>query len=295
MLTLISKAVGYALRTVVFDDESSAPNNIDHIQTFSATDYRKLRDPEQIDVLLTDIVDQKEKNADSHTIFFTGKITQLFCGHGLVDGSVYFSSDTVVGEKPPRIGDLVSVVARQQHKDGGWHAETVTIVDSSWEDEKVQEAVITGEVGQVSRFDEGKGIINKNILFTIDNCQEGFQPYVGDWVAVELEDSGVLTENNDGDDFDIVHSEVHIQATKVSPLRERTLNGIISAVMQDHGYIDGEVYFRLDACVNGYRPRKSDRVTVAAVESTQGKCSWRAISIYPLSSDSSVYRFACHS
>ncbi|PVD24975.1 hypothetical protein C0Q70_15471 [Pomacea canaliculata] len=211
---------------------------------------------DQDDVLLTALVDKEEKDSDCQMTIFTGKITQLFCEHGLIDGEVYFSAESVVGSNPLHVGDTVNVVARQQNKDGGWMAESVSLVVSSWEDDDLTSEAVTGEVGKVTELKEEEGIINKNIIFTIGECVEGYLPHVGDWVSVELDtaDSDTSGAQEEKEDFTTHLKEPLFNASKVAPLRTWSFKGCVSASLPDHGYIDEEVFFRLDACLNGYRP-----------------------------------------
>ncbi|KAK7101774.1 RNA helicase Mov10l1-like [Littorina saxatilis] len=304
MFSVLSKAVDFVLSTVLFpqDDEEEQPraDDFNNSSTRHAGDVPD-RDQDQQDVLLTAMIDEKEKNAEAQTVPFTGKVTQVFCRHGLIDGKVYFASDAVSSRNAVQVGDTVNVVARQQYKDGGWIAESVTVVDSLWEEEKELTPVVpTGEVGKVTQFSsrDKEGIINKNIWFNMAVCQEGYLPVKGDWVTVELDVSSSTQDKDDasenkGDDYDgfaFVESDPYTYALKVAPLREWCFEGVISAALMDHGYINEEVYFRRDACLNGYRPRRGDSVKVGAIESTQGKSNWRAIYVVPTSSDSSAFR-----
>ena len=58
---------------------------------------------------------------------------------------------------------------------------------------------------------------------------------------------------------------------------------VITAVMiiTGHGYVDEEIFFSYESCQDGYCPRRWDRVKVTAVESGQGRCRWRALSVEP--------------
>ena len=298
MFTALSKAVDLLLGTAFTHDDGGqhvADNSANNTNADSAD--LLVRDQDQQDVLLTAIVDKDEKNADALSVAFTGVVTQVFCGHGLIDGEVYFAADSVGSCKRVQVGDKVNVVARQQFKDGGWTAESVTVVESTWEEEEeLAPLVPTGEVGKVTQFRNGEGIINKNIKFDTSTCKEGYSPHVGDWVTVELDtntendDAGQSQGDVDDDDgFGVVQRDIFMYAIAAAPLREWCFEGVVSAAMPDHGYIDEEVYFRPDACLNGYRPRKWDSVKVGAIESTQGKCNWRAVYVVPTSTDSSAF------
>ena len=301
MFSVLSKVVDFVLGTVFVND-----NDEHSAESIAETDHGSLyasdpvRDQDQQEVLLTAIVDQREREADARTAVFSGSVTQMFSGHGLIDGEVYFSENVVLGAHHIQVGDKVSVVARQQFEDGGWVAESVTVVESTWEKEGEEVPIVaTGEVGKVTHFRDGEGIINKNISFDISVCHEGYIPHVGDWVAVELDTSDLndSSADNTQQTYDEYGFETQTNtkdrfsyAASVMPLREWSFEGTITAAMADHGYVDEEVYFRRDACLKGYWPRKWDTVKVGAIESTQGKCGWRAVSIVPTSRDSSAFK-----
>ncbi|XP_048252901.1 RNA helicase Mov10l1-like isoform X2 [Haliotis rufescens] len=217
------------------------------------------------------IVKEQEIQA-FNTRRFDGKVTHVFGENGLVDGEIYFALD---GQHKPAVGDAVSVVAKQQYEDGGWYAEEITVVSKSWEDEEEETEVERKSacVGKITQLGKETGMINSEMEFEIENCVENFKPCRGDWVTAELET------------LKLSEDEEKVSAVNVEPLRQWTFDGDVSAAMEDHGYIDGEVYFTPEVCVNNYRPRRWDKVKVTAIESHQGKCSWRATHVVPCSSD----------
>lgn len=121
-------------------------------------------------------------------------------------------------------------------------------------------------VGIVEKFNGEFGTINGQIQFSLSDVSlEEYVPHVGDYVTLEVRRvSGLL------------------EGSSVKPLRIFQKEGQILAVQQDHGYIDGDTFFMMTACCESYRPRKWDRVQTVVIESCQGKCSWRAISISPV-------------
>ncbi|XP_060593732.1 RNA helicase Mov10l1-like isoform X2 [Ruditapes philippinarum] len=201
---------------------------------------------------------------------YEGKITHIFSSHGLIDNEVYFSFDDVLGGVKPNLNDVVTVVAAQHHSEGGWHAEQVSVVEN-WEDQDYEVAEVTQApseiVGHVGDFNGKTGYIG-NVYFDLSECKcEDFKPAKGDLVKV-------CVVYPDGDTFSPVASE--IQA-----LRVKEADGVISGEKGDHGYIDGEVFYLSDVIVNDYIPRKWDPVHYKAVESLQGRSSWRAVFIEP--------------
>ncbi|CAI9716308.1 Hypothetical predicted protein [Octopus vulgaris] len=117
-------------------------------------------------------------------------------------------------------------------------------------------------VGTITQCHLGEGLINEDIPFKIENCIKGYIPEVGDWVTVDLR------ENN---------SEV--VAFDVQPLRQQQFTSEVSVVLRDHGYIKKDIFFYVKACADGYKPQCKDQVCCTAIESKQGKCNWRAISV----------------
>jgi hypothetical protein len=302
MFSVLSKAVDFVLEKVLYDyNDNDDGDGGDNVNDDSPVDTQVIaaRDQDNQDVLLTELVDIEEKKSDSKLFSFTGKVTQVFHNHGLIDGEVYFSAEAVCSINPIQAGDTVNVVARQQNKDGGWVAESVSVIESTWEDEEEAAPIVpTGEVGKITQFRarDGEGVINKNILFDVSMCREGYKPCAGDWVTVELDldvsessdhdgtkeatvnnahDRESTTKNkvaefglngndnsglnggggDEGDWFTEQQKDRQLYAKHVSPLREWCFEGEVTAAMSDHGYIDGEVYFKMDACLNGYRPR----------------------------------------
>lgn len=244
---------------------------------------------EEQDINNTHDAEEKKKN-------FNGKVTHVFSNHGLIDGEIYFSFDCVVGGLRPQVGIEVNCVAKQEHRGGGWSAEQINII-KNWEltqhDSKIvklngNEPVVAEPetnvptIGVVTKCVEGRGLINDNISFMCDNCVDGFSPQAGDWVKFDLVG---LDVGDSGQTY----------AGSVSPLRTQESEGCVSAFMRDHGYIEGEIYFESQACSNGYRPQRGDKVKVVAIESIQGKCGWRAVSVICTSDVRSVcVHFSAH-
>lgn len=201
-----------------------------------------------------------------------GKVTHVFSGHGLIDNEIYFSFDQVVGGARPNVNDSVSVVATRQYPGGGWHAEKVVVsVDWDNDEDHSEEDVVDHPaeiVGKVTHCDgNNTGYINSNVFYDLSKCEcVDFLPSEGDWVNVTVEYVG--------------ENFTDVVAKTIKPLRLKESDGVISGVKGYHGYIDGEVFFMHDV-TKGYSPVKWDLVHYKAVESEQGRSSWRAISIEP--------------
>lgn len=204
---------------------------------------------------------------------FDGKVTHVFSSHGLIDNEVYFSFDKVLGGARPTVNDLVSVHATQQYVGGGWHAEHVTISENWDDDDGCDDNVVnldrpTEIVGHVTQISGTTGYVGDNVYFDLSDCKcVDFAPCKGDWVKASVT---YPEETN-----------FHVVAQELQPLRVKETDGVISGEMGSHGYIDGEVFYMADVVVNGYVPRKWEPVHYVAVESLQGRSSWRAVKVEP--------------
>ncbi|CAC5397162.1 unnamed protein product [Mytilus coruscus] len=200
----------------------------------------------------------------------SGKVTHVFEKHGLINGEIYFSFDKVIDNISVKVGDPVDVVARQHNSCGVWTTDQVSIIQETWDDLEVdndqsETSTQDGIVGKITRFDGEQGLINDYVSFEVCQVIDDFKPYVGDYVKADYASDGNV-----------------MQTTNIEPLRYIEKESKITAFQVDHGYIDNEIFFYPEVCAYGYKPRKWDKVVVKAVESAQGKCNWRAISIKPL-------------
>ncbi|XP_078339295.1 RNA helicase Mov10l1-like isoform X6 [Crassostrea virginica] len=193
-----------------------------------------------------------------------GRVTHIYQDYGLIDGEVFFTVKEVLSEKTLKLGEEINYVAKRENLSSGWMATSVSMA-TTWEidEDGVQDKSM---VGIVETFNGELGTINGHIQFSLDCvCSEDYFPWVGDYVTLEVRRvRGVLEGHG------------------VRPLRRFQKEGQVSAVQQDHGYIDGDTFFPLSVCCEQYSPRKWDRVQTTVVESAQGKCSWRALSVRPV-------------
>ncbi|XP_064617004.1 RNA helicase Mov10l1-like [Liolophura sinensis] len=216
----------------------------------------------------------------------TGKVSHVYSGHGLVEGEIYFSFANVIGGVRPAVGDVVNVVSKQENEGGGWKGVQVTALSEVWDaelspstwDGSSVDAVASEEespvekedvVGKVTRFADGEGCINDSITFNGEACVSEYEAFQGDWVKAEV----VATD----DDL--------LCAVSVYPLRTLEFEGEITAIRDDHGYVETKdsrsIFYHVGVIEPGYFPRKRDIVKGRALESTQGQCVWRAISLSP--------------
>ena len=193
-----------------------------------------------------------------------GRVTHIYQDYGLIDGEVFFTVKEVLSEKTLKLGEEINYVAKRENLSSGWMATSVSMA-TTWEidEDGVQDKSM---VGIVETFNGELGTINGHIQFSLEGvCSEDYFPGVGDYVTLEVRRvRGVLEGHG------------------VRPLRRFQKEGQVSAVQQDHGYIDGDTFFPLSVCCEKYSPRKWDRVQTTVVESAQGKCSWRALSVRPV-------------
>lgn len=222
-----------------------------------------------IDKIHQEPADNRQSTRTDQVKNFSGKVTHVFEKHGLINRDIYFSFDTIINEVKPQIGDEVDVVARQQGDDGLLITEQVSIIQESWDtnndEECIEEVEVLpqdGIVGKITRFDGEKGLINGHISFKREDLYEDFIPYVGDYIKAEYDENDKFIE-------------------RMEPLRYLEKESKITGFQGDHGYLDGEIFFYPEACVDGYKPVKWDKVTIKAIESAQGRCNWRAVSIKP--------------
>lgn len=227
-----------------------------------------------------------------------GQVTHVFHGHGLIDNEIYFSMSDVNGNHSLQVGDRVEIRAVQENKHGGWHAEQISLVEKVWEDEVRETTEIdlaqlhsAAVVGKVTEFNNGHGKINFTIEFSQVDCSDGFVPARGDWVAASVEEIELeKTEESEQNAWGPAGPVIIKKARNVTPARSCEIDGKVTLVKNDYGFINEEIHFKLGCCLNGYMPKKNDFVKVKLVESAQGKFDWRAVSVYPLSSGSDVYR-----
>jgi hypothetical protein len=229
--------------------------------------------------------------SETNTRKFTGKVTQMSARYGMIDDSVYFGLDTVVGgvDVEVREGDRVRCTAVRLHSDAGWRATRVELENrKNWletrpseskkenvcpheSDLTVEQQSIVGTITKMSRH--GGGIINGDAaVFSQDAVVKGYVPCVGDWVRADVQCCISAVINIDEDQW---------TATKVQPLRVKTVEGRIRALFGGYGFIDEDIYFCFKVCCSPYQPRKGDMVKVTVIECSYKQTHWRAIRLEP--------------
>nr|XP_006811620.1 PREDICTED: LOW QUALITY PROTEIN: putative helicase Mov10l1-like [Saccoglossus kowalevskii] len=207
-------------------------------------------------------------SSDETKTYFTGKVTHLHSGYGLVDNAVYFGYDTIIGGCRPQVGTNVHVTAIRDHSAGGWKACSI-MPSSDWdctERKTSLEPVASTVIGLITKTFKNTGIINDTVTFTFDALMPGYHACPMDWVQCET--------NTD-------EATLKVSAVSVKPLREKSFEGEITSLYHNSGIIEGDIYFSVSACPRHFYPRKGDIVEGQAIESKQNNASWRAVYVNP--------------
>lgn len=203
-----------------------------------------------------------------------GKITSFFNNRGLIDDSIYFTQDVIVGSDQPNVGDQVVYKASRSHADGGWIASSVQItalwdVEESKEPSKPYKDVMIGNV--VKCYSNGALLkTTQEFDVSLNKFKAGYRPSNGDWVNIEL------WNKNDENASSTFHVDDIIS---ISPLREKKIHGIVSDILNRHGFINGDVYFSFAICKRGTFFKRGDHVAAIVIESKQIRGNWRAVYI----------------
>ncbi|KAK3769722.1 hypothetical protein RRG08_004971 [Elysia crispata] len=282
MFTLVSKFVDFLIDPFLKPHECSSKD-------LREESHFDINNPEDAPFLT---------RSQNRTQTIEGKVTHLFHGNGLINNEIYFSLSDVNGNHLLQVGDKVETKAVQQNEHGGWHAEQINVLEKAWEAEvketteidlaDLHKAVV---VGKVTKFHNKHGAINSEIEFSLSDCSDGFVPAKGDWVSAYVEEIELeISEGREQEAWDSQGPAKIKKAWNVCPARSNDIEGRVTFVKNDYGFINDEIHFKLTSCLNGYKPKKNDFVKATLVESAQKKLEWRAINIYPLSSASDAYR-----
>ncbi|KAL0968038.1 hypothetical protein UPYG_G00261490 [Umbra pygmaea] len=202
-------------------------------------------------------------------------VTQLCHDYGMIDDTVYFTTNEVLGGIPLRVRDTVNGLAVRDSVQGGWRALRVEKNSDAWEDLGGGFSLETDcnqlrpLIGTVTSCDRDGGFINQTTFFPQNACCEGFKPMKGDWVQAQ---------------YFISPTQWSSQARTVSPLRYRRLDQVrVSSVFGRCGVVEDSVFFSLDNLLlpPGFRPSAGDLVRLVVVESNQSFYCWRALCMAP--------------
>ncbi|XP_067861463.1 RNA helicase Mov10l1-like [Heptranchias perlo] len=206
-----------------------------------------------------------------------GTVTR-FCGkYGLVDDSIYFTANDVLGGMPLQIGQKVNIVAQKNEISGGWKAVKVEPVTSQWDEDGTNDTYSNlpaqsethNLIGIITSRTKDGGYLNETIYFSMADVCEGFQPYKGDWVQAQ---------------YFIEQTTWKSQACCIKPLRYKRVDKVpITRILHRSGVVDDIIFFTLEALrlPHLYVPKKDDLVNLVIIESNQSLYQWRALCIAP--------------
>ncbi|KAI5100366.1 RNA helicase Mov10l1, partial [Silurus meridionalis] len=201
-------------------------------------------------------------------------VTHLCENYGLIDHSVYFTVEEVLGGVPLHVGDAVNALAVQDGTHGGWRALRVERQIDTWEGGSSSLETDANKfralIGTVTSCNKDGGFINQTTYFPRSALCEGFEPIKGDWVQAE---------------YFISPTDWSSQARTVAPLRYQRMDKMhVSRVFGNGGVVGDSVFFNMDSLLlpAGYKPAQGDAVSVVVVESSQSLYCWRALCMAPI-------------
>nr|XP_020140812.1 cancer/testis antigen 55-like [Microcebus murinus] len=114
-----------------------------------------------------------------------GVVTSFFCDYGLIDESIYFTSDVVTGNVPLIVGQKVTAVVEANKTSRGLKAIRVEAMPYHVSGAVSSDPRPRVVVGYVTSIRKNIIYINKNIYFPVDIVSKGFVPYEGDCLEIE--------------------------------------------------------------------------------------------------------------
>ncbi|XP_029991489.1 RNA helicase Mov10l1 [Sphaeramia orbicularis] len=201
-------------------------------------------------------------------------VTQVYFDHGILDDTIYFTNEDVLGGVPLKEGDVVNCTAVCDRAQGGWKALRVEKSADAWENggkssTEADSLQLRPLIGTITAFDRDGGYINSNTYFSCHSLLEGYEPMKGDWVQAE---------------YFINPCNYATQAKSVAPLRYCRLDQVhVTSLNGNMGVVDDSVFFSLDSVLlpANYQPLQGHLVNVVMVESSQSFYSWRALCMAP--------------
>lgn len=241
------------------------------------------------------VPDNSETNQDKCTKqslpeicqYRVGTVTKLLPDYGIIDEKYQFdyTKEQILNLQE---GVRVNYVVFRNSTEENWRVHKILcIVDEGWDGKEEGEdkpevlkktgAIDRSIIGQVESRKERDVLVNPNIKFCLDNIESDFIPLKGDWIVIHA----LVEVDENVQDFagDI------LSVRSITPLRTKVLSGFVTEWDSNkaEGKIEHIVFFTKEECEPGYNPEVEDAVTIEAIESTQGLCSWRALSVVCLS------------
>lgn len=270
--SIIQHAVGY------LTGGSSTDTPDDHSEEISEKDECENDNLVEKDYLTDVNREESESDTENDILEKTlhGTVTSYFNNRGLIDDSIYFTQDIILGNDQPRVGDEVLVKASRSHSAGGWVALSVQIT-ALWnteEEESNNKPFKDTIIGVVIKLLGNSVHIKTSLEYNIplSKFKAGYKPYNGDWISIEIWNKGLEHTNFSSSSFsnDVI---------SISPLREKKIVGTVTDVMSRNGFINGDVYFSFAICKRGTFFKRGDKVVALVIEAKQAKGNWRAVYI----------------
>ncbi|XP_003802707.2 cancer/testis antigen 55 [Otolemur garnettii] len=199
-----------------------------------------------------------------------GVVTSFFTDYGLINESIYFSTDVVTRSMPITVGQKVSAVIEEDKMTHALKALRVDVIMDHHGGVASSDPETRVVIGYVTSINKDIIYLNKNIEFSVNIVSEGFVPYKGDWLEVECS---------------VDPSTSELKPFSVKPVSCKHVDEVCITNLQGrNGVIDDTIFFTLDSvklpC--GYIPQRFDFVNVVMVESIQSCFIWRAVSVTPV-------------
>lgn len=234
-------------------------------------------------------IEQDECWNDEGCFYKTGVITAMKDDFVLLDNKYICDMDKVAVKV--KVGDKVNYLSYQLDRNKEQKVRKImSLCDTMWEDEHHHqessakpEPTIKGQmmdktiVGKVMRR-EGRIVFVEphNIDFNLDNVRSDFIPLVGDWVSL----NALVEVREDAADL---NGQV-LEVESVRPLRSKLQTGNVTTynLNTEVGTIDRNTIFTKAVCEPGYVPCVGDKIVTDSIESDQGVCVWRSLTVVPL-------------
>ncbi|XP_066587433.1 probable RNA helicase armi [Prorops nasuta] len=282
---MLSLAIDFVKKTLGYDSLEKTNNDdninrlIAHIENANAESKPSL---------------QEAKDFSQKGCFYkTGYVT-VITNDGILIDDKYMCADfsTISGKLD--VGNKVYYLAYQRNEEDDLKVKKVlSIIEEDWDTHKreinterkeqlasetVHCNIITRNIiGRVLRKDGRNLFIEPiNITINLDKVRSEFIPQIGDWLKLES-----LTEVNE-ESVDLT-GEI-LEVDKLLPLRSKLGVGTVTTydITKQSGIIEKNIFFYKNACEIGYIPQVGDRVVSDSIESDQGICTWRSLTVVPL-------------
>ncbi|CAK1540160.1 unnamed protein product [Leptosia nina] len=218
----------------------------------------------------------------------SGVIT--LCGEDyiLIDGVTYYDTTSCLHNL--NINDKILYLAYTDNND---KLRVVRILenqgqcwgDEEWLDEKSFNVVHHLFVGQVEyRKERYVHIKGGDLKFSLDDVEGSFIPIEGDWLEMKC-----TVQQNHEKLMDITMNEI-LEVLSFGPVRRKMKTAVVTDWSGSHGILDRQIYYNTSTCVDTVMPHVGAKVMVEAIESDQGKYSWRAIKLIILDNTTTTFR-----